>query len=183
VNRGELPQYHVQNSHTPIVSRELFEQVQQERAKRAKKYSAGKSRLVTYPFSNRILCGKCGHHFRRKHTAAGTKYEKVVWICSTFNTFGKAVCDAQQIPESILCEKAASILGLSVFNESIFSEKISEICIPAHNTLVFVFRDGTCREMAWQNPSRRESWTAEMKQAARERSAQRHLKKERTEQK
>lgn len=35
--------------------------------------------------------------------------------------------------------------------------------------LMYVFRDGHTEEVAWQNPSRRESWSDEMKQTARER--------------
>lgn len=34
---------------------------------------------------------------------------------------------------------------------------------------MYVFRDGHTEEVAWQNPSRRESWSEEMKQTARER--------------
>jgi hypothetical protein len=115
------------------------------------------------------LCENCGNYFRRKHTAAGTKYEKVVWICHTFNSHGKTACDAQQIPENILCAKTAEILGIPAFDESIFNARITEIRIASHNKIVFMFRDGLRVETQWQNPSRAKSWTEEMKQAARER--------------
>ena len=36
------------------------------------------------------------------------------------------------------------------------------------NSLRFEFFDGSFSEIAWQDRSRRESWTPEMKQAARE---------------
>jgi len=124
---------------------------------------------VVYPFSNRIICAKCGHHYHRKHNNAGTKYEKIVWICSTFNIQGKAACSSQQIPENILCTKAAEALELPEFDETVFAEKISEIRVPSHNHLTFVFSVGHHVEIGWHNPSRRNSWTAEMKQVARER--------------
>jgi hypothetical protein len=78
VNRGELPQYHVQGSHEPIIPPAMFDEVQREWAKRAGKYHPSKEKPPTYPFSNRIICEKCAIHYQRKHTAAGTKYDKIV---------------------------------------------------------------------------------------------------------
>jgi DNA invertase Pin-like site-specific DNA recombinase len=168
-NHGELPMTHVQGSHEPIISREIFEQARQERVRRAALHHPSKDKPDTYPFTNRIVCESCGKRYRRKHTAAGTKYEKVVWICGTFNTQGKTVCDAQQIPEAILCAKTAEILGLPAFDEALFNAKIAEIRVPSHNKLIFVFCDGYRVEAEWKNPSRAQSWTLEMKQAARDR--------------
>ncbi len=45
----------------------------------------------------------------------------------------------------------------------------TEIRVPAPYTLVIVRPDGTEITRKWQHQSRRESWTPEMKQAARER--------------
>jgi len=168
INRGELPKYHIQSSHEAIIPRETFRRVQQEIAKRAAKYQPRPQTPIEYPFSSLIICEKCGKHYRRKHAAAGTKYEKVVWICNTFNTLGKAVCDSQQIPETILLAKTADILGLTAFDEAVFKAQIAEIRVPAHNTLVYVRHDGIRILAHWQNPSRARSWTPEMKQAARE---------------
>jgi len=168
-NRGELPRYYIENSHEAIVSREMFDEVQREFSHRAEKYHAPKETPSTYAFTNFVVCDNCGRHYRRKHTAAGTKYEKLVWICGTFNSMGKAYCDSQQIPEAILQAKAAEILGLAEFDETIFADKIAKIHVPSPGKLVFLFRDGRRVETDWQNPSRRKSWTAEMKQAARDR--------------
>jgi DNA invertase Pin-like site-specific DNA recombinase len=169
INRGELPQYHVKDSHEPIISRETFGRVQQELTARAAQYVQPNNTPVTCPFSNKIVCEKCGRHYHRKHTAAGTKYEKIVWICHTFNTLGKSACNSQQIPEYILYAKIAEIFGIQSFDEDRFNAEIAEIRIPSHNKLVLVFSDGRRAETDWQSPSRRESWTAEMKQTARER--------------
>jgi hypothetical protein len=122
-----------------------------------------------YAFTGLIRCGKCKAPYKRKHAAAGSKYEKIVWICKTFNELGKEVCDSQQIPESIPMEKTAEIMGLTEFDAETLRLQIAEIIVPEHNKLVYVFHDGLCVEAEWQNPSRRHSWTEEMKQAARER--------------
>ena len=168
-NRGEMPMYHIENSHESIVRRAMFDEVQREFSRRAEKYHAPKETPSTYAFTNLVVCGNCGRHYRRKHTAAGTKYEKLVWICGTFNSMGKAYCESQQIPEVILQAKAAEILELAEFDARVFAEKISEIHVLSPGKLVFIFHDGQRVEAGWQNPPRSKSWTAEMKQAARDR--------------
>jgi DNA invertase Pin-like site-specific DNA recombinase len=168
-NRGELPVYSIKNSHEPIIAHEMFDKAQNERKRRAGNCDSVKNRSFEYPFTNRIICEKCGRHYRRKHTAPGTKYDKIAWVCGTFNTLGKDACDSQRIPEDILCTKIAEILGLPAFDEAVFKQKIQQIRVPAPGKLLFLFHDGFRIEAEWQNPSRRESWTEEMKQAARER--------------
>ena len=66
--------------------------------------------------------------------------------------------------------KTAEILGVRELNEDILKKHLKKILVPEHNRLIYVFNDGHSQEVYWQNPSRRESWTEEMKQLARERS-------------
>ena len=168
-NRGELPQYYITDSHEPTISRDSFHQVQEEILHRA-----AKAPIITckeYPLTGLITCGKCGAKYRRKHNAAGTKYEKIVWTCATYNTFGKHECDAQQIPETVLIQKVAEVLRLPDLNG--VKQYIIEIRVPARNRLVFHFKDGSMKEVEWQNPSRSESWTPEMREAARQKSLER----------
>jgi hypothetical protein len=86
-----------------------------------------------------------------------------------FNSLGKDECDSRQIPESILMAKTAEVLELPAFDAAALTSQIAEIRVQAHNRLTFVFYDGHAVTVDWQNPSRRESWTEEMKLAARER--------------
>ena len=168
INRGELPIYRVENSHEAIIDKTVFEAVQAEIERRAAKYNP-KPASESFPFTGLIKCGQCNARFIRKRTAVKTKYEKAVWICHTFDTLGKAACGSQRIPESILLAKTAEALGLEVFDESIFRIQIKEIRVPASYRLCFVFKDGRTIETEWKHQSRRESWTPEMKQIARER--------------
>ena len=167
-NRGELPQYFVENSHDPIISREVFEQTQQELERRIKKFGITRNPHRRTLFTGLIRCGLCGKNFRHKIANAGKKCEKPVWCCSTFNTRGKNACPAQQIPENILITKTAEILGVTGFDRETLTKQIKEIRVPKHYCLVYAFRDGHTEEVAWQHKSRRESWTPEMKQKARE---------------
>ncbi len=169
INHGEKRMYYVEHSHEPIIDKETFTKVQQELARRAEKFPNTAQKAKEYPFTGLIRCGFCGKYFRRKITASGTKYAKPVWICPTFNTYGKDICSAQQIPEKILIEKTSEVLGTADWDRETLLSYVSEIWVPEHNLLIYVFRDGHTEEVAWQNPSRRESWSDKMKQSARER--------------
>lgn len=157
-NIGQLPQFFVRDSHEPIINRDTFEAVQAEIKRRAVLYTPKRAE-ATYPLTGLIRCGKCGFHYKRKHTNAGTKYEKIVWICSTFNELGKSECDSQQIPEDILYRIISSIGGL---------DNITTITVPRHNVLHIRFKNGDATVVEWKHPSRRESWTPEMREAARQ---------------
>lgn len=169
VNRGERPMYYVENSHDPIIDKKTFSLVQQELKRRAAKYPPYEAK-GPYLFTGLIRCGLCGGHFRRKVINASSKYAKPAWMCSTFNRYGKQACSAQQIPEYILIAKTSEILGTAEWDREILLGTISGIQIPGPNRLVYVFSDGQTQEITWQNRSRRESWTDEMKQRAREES-------------
>lgn len=169
-NHGEQPMYHAEETHDCIIDLDTFLAVQQEMASRADHYNAPDGRdQKRYPFSNKLICDGCGKNYRRKKTAA-----RVVWICKTYNSFGKAYCPrSKQIPEETLMEISSQVLGLPCFDEDIFSELIKEIRVCADNALMFVFYDGSVTETFWADRSRAESWTPERKEAARQRELRR----------
>jgi hypothetical protein len=175
MNIGQLPQFYVCESHDAIIDKQTFAAVQAEIARRAQAHQPKAPPEPSYPFTGLIRCGCCGRPYKRKHANAGGKYEKIVWICPTFNEMGKEECDSQQIPESILEAKATEVLGLP-FSETALRTYSSEILVPAHNTLIFVFVDGHETEVLWENPSRRASWTPEMREAARQKALRQHRK-------
>lgn len=162
-NRGELPMYHAENTHEAIVSMEDYQAVQEEMARRSAKHNKTAHGPVKYPFTSMIVCGTCGKGYRRKVTRTGP-----VWICSTFNIYGKAACPSKQIPEETLEKVAAEVLGLDAFDPKVLHDKITAIRADGNNTLVFLFKDGTQIVKRWADRSRAESWTPEMRVAARE---------------
>ena len=177
INRGERPMYYVENSHEAIIDQGTFDQVQQELKRRASCYTSQKAE-EPYLFTGIILCDLCGKHFRRKIANSGTKYAKPAWLCNTFNRYGKEVCPAHQIPERILIAKTSEVLGMDDWNRDTLLDQVAEIHVPGHNRLIYMFLDGSKKEVLWQNPSRRESWTEDMKQQARE-TAQKNAERRR----
>ena len=106
-----------------------------------------------HEFTGKILCGKCGCKYRRKKLVSG----KVVWICPTFNRLGKAYCASQQIPDAILRDLVSGIA-------------FDHIRVPYANTVTIITKSGEEITRTWENPSRSESWTPEMREKARQRS-------------
>ena len=157
VNYGERPKYHAAETHEPIISPEVFEQVQAELARRADVYGA-EYHPANYPFTGLITCAICGKHFIRKHTRTGP-----TWICGTLKQRGKAACPSKQIPEATLLKLTAD-MDMS---------RITGITADNGNRLTFYLNDGSTIEKIWLDRSRSESWTDEMRKQAAEHSKKR----------
>jgi len=83
-NNGIVPQYYVENSHEPIIPRDLYMQVQEEMVRRASIRSGkgGKKRIYSskYALSSIVYCGQCGDIYRRVHWN-NRGYKSIVWRC------------------------------------------------------------------------------------------------------
>lgn len=169
-NKGELPKYYAEGTHEGIIDKETFEKAQEVVRKVKEKQGDSKPRKA-YVFTSKIKCGICGENFRRITTKG-----KIRWNCRTFIEVGKDACPAKQIPEEILKEVAAEVLGLDAFDENSFEKQIDHIIVPGANMLTFVFRDGRREERIWKDRSRRESWTPEMKEKARQKTLEQRRK-------
>ncbi|WP_418790902.1 recombinase family protein [Phosphitispora sp. TUW77] len=160
-NKGQLPQYYAEGTHPAIIDTATFEKAQEIMGKRRLRFKTKDTSKNRYPFSSIIRCENCGKSYKRKFRDG-----KSVWQCSTYLEKGKASCHAKQIPEPMLYNISAEVLGRNEFDTGIFKEEITQILVPEFNRLVFVFSDGRTVEKVWQDKSRRESWTEEMRQRA-----------------
>lgn len=158
-NNGELPKYYIEDAHEAIIPLRQFNAVQEEIQRRAKKYYTPNATKKQYPFTGKLVCAGCGKHYRRKVTAAGP-----TWICPTYNTQGKAACPSKRIPESTLILMAEEVVG----SIDAFSGEITEVRVENGNRLVFLHTNGKESVKRWQDRSRAESWTAEMREVARQ---------------
>ena len=82
-NKGEVTQYYIENNHEGIVSREVFDMVQDELQRRASLYSSkNPSRYSSkYALSGKVICGECGAKYRRV-TWSRDGNKKIVWRCT-----------------------------------------------------------------------------------------------------
>lgn len=169
INNGELPKYFVEESHEAIIDEEIFQAVQNEKSRRAAKFNKKYAAKKVYPFSSLMVCDNCGKNYRRKVTRSGS-----VWVCNTFNSFGKSACASKQIPEPILQEVTAEILGKKDFTNEFLHSRIKQIRVCGGNVLIFRFQDGSEVTRKWKDRSRRESWTDEKREKARQKAYERN---------
>jgi len=107
-NKGQAPKYFIEENHPPIISREMFNKVQDEKERRAllkgnlvgdrHKYSS------KYPFSTKVFCGQCGNIFKRRYWNSTNPSKKVVWQCKTYITVGRDACGAKAVAENVLMD-------------------------------------------------------------------------------
>lgn len=162
-NKGEMRQYFIQDDHEAIISREAFEEVKAEHARRLAKY--GNSTGETSELSSRIRCGICGRHYRHKSAKA-----RWLWCCSTYNRRCKKYCASKAIPEETLRNACVQVLGLAEYDAEAVKKLIERIDAMPDNLLIFHLNDGTTQEVRWVFPSRSESWTDEMRKQAAEKA-------------
>lgn len=118
-NNGELPMYIVKNHHEPIISRDDFNRVQEEMARRSAKQSIADKFTKTeqgkysakYALSELLMCGECGEHYRRvTWTAKG--FKEIKWRCISRIQYGKRKChDSPTIDEQTLHKAIVSAIN------------------------------------------------------------------------
>ncbi len=168
-NEGQLPMYRVKDSHEAIIPQSVFDAVQAESARRSQRHYKSEQAPASYPFTRMLKCACCGKHYRRKVTATGP-----VWICGTYNSLGKAYCQSKQIPETTLIETTCSVLCVTECTEEVFQRELESILVQNGNRLVFRLKNGTEKTATWQDRSRSQSWTPEMRKRAGEKTRKRY---------
>ena len=108
-NEGQVAQYYVENDHEAIIDKRFWEAVQAE-IQRRKDYME-KYHLRTLgrytdeqPFSNRVICGTCGHiSWRRTLTRSNGKFK--VWMCGKrYREKGVKGCQSKSVYEKTIHE-------------------------------------------------------------------------------
>ena len=170
-NTGELPMFYAEETHPAIIDKDTFAAAQ---TVLKKNHEAAKDRPFPQKseFTGKIYCPLCRKNYKR-NTSNGS----IGWNCSTYLSQGKAYCHGKKIPDATLQVVCAEVLGIEDYNSTVFDTLIDRIEVPEDNHLRFIFKDGRTEERTWAAYSRRDSWTAEMKQAAAERTRQRRENK------
>ena len=175
INRGELPQYFVENTHEAIIPMDVYQAVQAEKARRRELGALANWSINTSCFTSKIKCGRCGKSYQRSNRKGRKDPDAnyTIWICGTRRKTGNAQCQNKDIPEQMLKEACAEVMGLDTFDEIIFSEQVDRIEIPVPNEMVFYFKDGRIVPHHWESTMRKDYWTDE-RRAAKGRYVQEH---------
>ena len=100
-NRGERVRYYVENSHEPIVSKEIWDKAQEILVQRANPHLVG-AKLKSYPFTGLIVCGECGANYTHKVNNSGTISQANFWKCHIAIQKGVKYCHNPGIKEKVL---------------------------------------------------------------------------------
>lgn len=120
-NEGEAPMWLVENSHPAIISREMFNKVQEESARRKAKAPVSQKTSMTasgkyskYALSEVMICGECGSRYKRVTWNIRGK-RRIVWRCVSRLDYGKKYCtESITVDEQAL--QRAIVRALNRFN-------------------------------------------------------------------
>ena len=98
-NTGQLPKVLIQNHHEPIISREIFDAVQEETARRNAAAASTKKSAPTglgkysakHALTGILVCGECGTLYRRV-VWTQKEQKRPVWRCVSRLDYGKRYC-------------------------------------------------------------------------------------------
>ncbi len=130
-NVGQMAQYYMPDHHEAIVSREQYNAVKAEMARRSALRSPSKSAVTgrscytsKYALSDRLVCGECGTLYRRcTWTSLGRKYP--VWRCTSRLNYGTKYChDSPTIKEEPLQNAILSAINAAMSDKPVLLDRI-----------------------------------------------------------
>ena len=135
MNKGIVPQYYVEDDHEPIIPKELFHRVQEEKARRASIYRADTKKKnieikgkysSKYVLSDIMVCAECGQPYRRQ---VWSKYgaKRAVWRCDNRLKHGSKRCKhSPTLKEEILHEAIMTAVNSVVEDQGEFVQAVRE---------------------------------------------------------
>lgn len=165
INKGELPQYFVENSHEAIIPMEQFMKVQDERKRRRKIGARANKGLKTTCFTSKVKCPLCGRSYRRSGKRQSKNSDEIYynWICLTQSEKGPKACCSKIVPEYEIKLAASQVLQLENFDSDVFDKQIEKVVPIGEDILEFHFYDGKVVKQEWHSHARTRCWTEERK--------------------
>lgn len=128
-NKGELPQFYLQDAHEAILDRETYARVQAEIERRTALLNP------TYPFTKKIICTCCGNRFtRKKSKVRGRTFYH--WICRSKKENG-VTCTSRNYSEAMLERISAGILGMDTFDAEAFETQVKTMLVMPDGSIEF----------------------------------------------
>ena len=133
-NTGQLPMYLIRNNHPPIVTREMFQAVQAELARRTSAPSPSTKYAPTgrtcyaskYALSERLVCGECGTLYRRC-TWSRNGQKRIMWRCVSRLDYGTKYChESPSMEETALQEAIMAAINSVMSPKEILIDRIKD---------------------------------------------------------
>ena len=168
-NRGELPQYYVEDAHPAIIDKATFDFVHEEMARRRELGALANKSLNTSCFTGKIKCPYCGQSYMHNKRVKNGNIQEY-WNCGSKKK--KKVGDGCPVGGTInhknMVKVCTEVLGLTEFVESIFQEQVDHIDVPERYTLEFHMTDGRVITKGCPNTGHQDCWTPERRAAKAE---------------
>ena len=159
-NRGELPQYYVEDTHPSIIDKATFDFVQEEMARRRELGPLANKSLNTSCFTGKIKCPYCGQSYMHNRRVKNGNIQEY-WNCGSKKKKGAGCPVGGTINHKNMVKVCTEVLGLDEFDEAIFLEKVDHIDVPERYTLEFHMADGRVVTKACPNTGHQDCWTPE----------------------
>jgi len=103
MNHGEVDSFYIEDNHSPIVNKEIWDEAQRQMELRAKAKGIVEETKQKYqnryPLTGMLLCSKCGAPLRRRTWNSKYTCKRIVWQCSNYIKNGKNACQGTVIDE------------------------------------------------------------------------------------
>ncbi|MCM1133462.1 MAG: recombinase family protein [Ruminococcus flavefaciens] len=123
VNKGQIPQYYIEDDHEAIISPTIFDIVQEElkhRAKTNQRYSR------VSIFSSKMKCADCGNWYGAKVWQSNTKYRKIIYQCN-FKFRQKSKCETPHLSEEDIKRMFVDAVNQIIKNKNEIIENIRSL--------------------------------------------------------
>lgn len=133
--------YYIKNSHQGIVSREVWDSVQNiiagQTKKRANKiFDSGEQVHFLYGIA---FCGRCGAPYTRRTVTSRNRSHYKAWNCRERQRGTKGNgCKNPSVREEVILQKIAESLGTDVFSKDAFDQHVEKISILDGDILVIL---------------------------------------------
>ena len=133
-NVGQMAQYYMPDHHEAIVSREQYNAVKAEMARRSALRSPSKEAVTgrscytsKYALSDRLFCGECGTLYRRKtRNVKGNIYHE--WRCISRLEYGKKYChESPTLREIPLQSAILAAINSAMSNKAALVDRIKNV--------------------------------------------------------
>ena len=136
-NRGELPQYFVEDTHEAIIDMETFRYVQNEMARRKELGALANKSINTSCFTGKIKCPYCGRSYMHCTRKPRSEYGRLLefWVCGSRKEKGGRCPVGGSINHENMKRVLTDVLGLPEFDKDAFIGQVEVVYVPERYTL------------------------------------------------
>lgn len=154
LNEGEHDQYWVEDTHPAIISLDVWQPVQDERANRRSQGAKANWSIPTSDFTHMVYCPHHAKYYRASVRTLIDGTKRRAWSCAVRREGGSCP-DSKRIPNEALETLVCEALDLDEFDAQTMTARITRIVIHDQDTAEVEHVDGTTSRHTIQYPKKR----------------------------